>query len=1015
MKAKVTLALFLVAAICVGVFISCTGSQTPNVPTVTPPDTTGPVVSGSITYDKSGVYSDEITYQNGTIQATDVTIENATFEESLVINAAAQGGTVTLKNVTIKGKLLIDGKIDALDVIGCQIENLNSQASSVGIQLDAQSSCQSMVLYASNALSLKGQALQLTVISDSVGNLTPGTIVLQKGSNVQRLLLQAKSKVVFDEAVDTVLLNANAAGSELTVNEGVTLPALASSVKLVLQGKGKVEKAAVTSKDLLTGSLKPQTIYVNPSPINSDLTPNFVNESSGSQTPWTPSSKPPVSSAPSSSQPEIETVIKFDNTIPDTNNDDDDDDYTPVRYFTVQFASEESAAIGMPNNQSIREGARASKPGSDPTLAGFTFLGWYQGDTLFDFTTPIRSNITLTAKWVPTAWDGVSIDATWYTNNPSAASYTLKQPAQLAGLAQLVNQGTDFTGKTITLGYDLDLSNAQNWTPIGTGTRSENVLSGNAFTGVFDGQGHTIKGLTIAKNTDDDSGAGLFGTVKGATAVVQNLHLTEVSIEAVSNAGAIAGFIGEGATIRNCTASGTITVTESSGGIVGRAIKEGHIVSCVNNASLKGSKEKIGGIVGGAYYGTESGKLTIENCQNNGTVEGAGYVGGIAGLGGLVNITDCVNNGAVTSTADVCGGIVGMQKVGGSIQNCINQVPVTGQSYTGGIIGWICYMDGAGNPDVFPNNLSTSVVGCQNTQTVTGVNAVGGIVGTIYWSGTISGCQNTGNVVATGGMAGGILGNAQYLFGDSGQPDQNYSSARTNTVLLQNCTSQAASIQAANSVGLLVGHESLPPEDKIGSYPATFAVENCTCQYLANIPAANGSDITEDILRAIAVKDGETVVYPAFDASSLQTALHIALPDGVIYLHNSVPGVAIDWPEDKNLTIQGKGSAALSGVRAQDIPSNIVLKDVSLPDDISNPEETSSSATSQVSSDISSELSSQNVSSQTSGTTSLPQIPTSSSPSASEDSSSLQTSSSLPEVRSSATSSMVSSGVSSQI
>ena len=36
---------------------------------------------------------------------------------------------------------------------------------------------------------------------------------------------------------------------------------------------------------------------------------------------------------------------------------------------------------------------------SDPTRAGFIFMGWYDGTTKFDFTTKITEDITLTAKW----------------------------------------------------------------------------------------------------------------------------------------------------------------------------------------------------------------------------------------------------------------------------------------------------------------------------------------------------------------------------------------------------------------------------------------------------------------------------------------------------------------------------------------------------------------------------------------------------------------------------------------
>ncbi len=61
------------------------------------------------------------------------------------------------------------------------------------------------------------------------------------------------------------------------------------------------------------------------------------------------------------------------------------------------------------------------------------------------------------------AWDG-TIDTEWYTDHESGTPYTISTAAQLAGLAKLVNEGTDFSGKTITLGADIDLGSKE-WTP----------------------------------------------------------------------------------------------------------------------------------------------------------------------------------------------------------------------------------------------------------------------------------------------------------------------------------------------------------------------------------------------------------------------------------------------------------------------------------------------------------------------------------------------------------------------
>ncbi|NLN50997.1 MAG: InlB B-repeat-containing protein, partial [Acholeplasmataceae bacterium] len=48
--------------------------------------------------------------------------------------------------------------------------------------------------------------------------------------------------------------------------------------------------------------------------------------------------------------------------------------------------------------QTIDKGAKATKP-ADPTKDGFEFLGWYKGETAYDFTAAVNENLTLEAKW----------------------------------------------------------------------------------------------------------------------------------------------------------------------------------------------------------------------------------------------------------------------------------------------------------------------------------------------------------------------------------------------------------------------------------------------------------------------------------------------------------------------------------------------------------------------------------------------------------------------------------------
>ena len=92
-------------------------------------------------------------------------------------------------------------------------------------------------------------------------------------------------------------------------------------------------------------------------------------------------------------------------------------------------------------------------------------------------------------------------DTKWFIGHESNTSYSLGTANQLAGLAELVNSGINFSGKTLTLTQDIHLdaaasllftrttSTTSNWTPIGT--------AANPFKGVFDGSGKKIIGIVI--------------------------------------------------------------------------------------------------------------------------------------------------------------------------------------------------------------------------------------------------------------------------------------------------------------------------------------------------------------------------------------------------------------------------------------------------------------------------------------------------------------------------------------
>ena len=281
--------------------------------------------------------------------------------------------------------------------------------------------------------------------------------------------------------------------------------------------------------------------------------------------------------------------------------------------------------------------------------------------------------------WGQTNWIDEA-DINWY--NDSESSFEITTPEQLAGLAQLVNGGNTFEGKTITLANDIvlnkgvlkengelngDGSNFKQWTSIGEGYQiiGEDLFFFQ-FKGTFDGNGHTVSGIYINKENADNQG--LFGEV-GDGGVITNVRVEDSYLDVDYSVG---GIVGENyGTVSNCSNSGTVIGVAnhvSVGGIVGN--NGGTVSNCSNSGAVTGTADYI--YVGG-IAGAGSGRVT--NCSNSAVVSGTGngaiYVGGIAGGDGSGMVTNCSNSGKVvrggTATYVYVGGIVGAS---GTVSNC---------------------------------------------------------------------------------------------------------------------------------------------------------------------------------------------------------------------------------------------------------------------------------------------------------------------------------------------------------
>lgn len=177
------------------------------------------------------------------------------------------------------------------------------------------------------------------------------------------------------------------------------------------------------------------------------------------------------------------------------------------------------------------------------------------------------------------------------------------------------------------------------------------------FTGVFDGNGHSIE-VDITGNADE---VGAFRYTYGAT--IKNLTVTGT----VSGDEFVGGVVGhaEKSKIVNCINEARVSATGHCGGIAGR-ITDGKIYNCMNLGKLTVTDYALGGIVGSIL---EDG--SVYNCANVGAVSGGrGYIGGIVGNASTEgNIKNCVNAANITSPEGSSGAILGHTKYKGSVAN----------------------------------------------------------------------------------------------------------------------------------------------------------------------------------------------------------------------------------------------------------------------------------------------------------------------------------------------------------
>ena len=360
-----------------------------------------------------------------------------------------------------------------------------------------------------------------------------------------------------------------------------------------------------------------------------------------------------------------------------------------------------------------------------------------------------------------------------------------------AGDVAITNGGEELFFKLIC---DVDLSADGTWTPIGT--------TEQPFRGYFNGDGHTIRKITISGGDYQ----GLFGKMENGS--IEKLRV----MGSVSGAGRYRGLLcgyNTSGNILNCSAdSSKLSGTPYYASLI-CGYNTGYIYKCFAvNDTITTAGARIGSICGQNNTGTIRTcfyeKLIFTNTKDTAT----NFNGGLCGLDGSGMIDSCYGKNSVIDfgPGGYSGGICGYGQSDKVLASHIDTVTITANAnYIAGIIAYCanayvrsdvqyCYTQGgsltnsknytAGIVSYADWNKSHYTLYCTNNMVIRGYDYVGGITnysietdycknfanvyGHNYVGGITSGCPyvyysyNAADTVKGNNYVGGICGNQTY-------------------------------------------------------------------------------------------------------------------------------------------------------------------------------------------------------------------------------------------------------------
>ena len=274
----------------------------------------------------------------------------------------------------------------------------------------------------------------------------------------------------------------------------------------------------------------------------------------------------------------------------------------------------------------------------------------------------------------------------------------------------------------------------------------------SSFDGDLDGNGMTVKGFSYSTETSH------FGALIATTGTNANIHdLTAEGDFTTSSSycGGVVGYLAGAMT--NVTGNVAVTSTSTSSvctaGVTGYVAATGSMTDCVNQGGVSSLGLYAAGIVGFSQM-----SATFTRCANKGSVTYTGsselcYAAGVAGYCAPCNFIGCWNEGTVSASGSSSGGLTGVLAYAAAEDN-------TTKFYLKD-----CYNTADISSPYFNSGVALTggtyaafeMDGCYNTGDITstytstkGSTYTAGVSACYFRSSTYRGCWNSGDITTCG-------------------------------------------------------------------------------------------------------------------------------------------------------------------------------------------------------------------------------------------------------------------------